>query len=49
MLVSSTNKIGVALSVIAFGKSLIYKRYNNGPNVDPCGTAYPFLVQFEIL
>jgi hypothetical protein len=28
MLVSSANNMGVALSIIAFGKSLIYKRNN---------------------
>ena len=38
ILVSSANSTGVALRVIAFGKSLIYKRNKRGPKTDPCGT-----------
>jgi len=38
MLVSSANNIGKDLSFIALGKSLTYKRNNNGPKIDPCRT-----------
>jgi len=38
MLVSSANNIGIDLSLIALGKSLIEKRNNYGPKIDPCRT-----------
>ena len=47
MLVSLANNMGVALSVIAFGKSLIYRRNKRGPKTEPCGTPCFTLVQFE--
>jgi hypothetical protein len=40
MLVSSANNVGLDISDIVFGKSLIYKRKNNGPRTEPCGTPY---------
>jgi len=38
MLVSPVNKIGLDTSDIIFGSSLIYKRKNNGPRIEPHGT-----------
>jgi hypothetical protein len=35
MLVSSANKIEVTLPAVALGKSLIYKKNNNGPKISP--------------
>jgi hypothetical protein len=40
MLVSSANNVGLDISDIGFGKSLIYKRKNKGPRTEPCGTPY---------
>jgi hypothetical protein len=40
MLVSSANNVGLDISDIVFGKSLIYKRKNNRPRTEPCGTPY---------
>jgi hypothetical protein len=40
ILVSSANSIGLDISDIVFGKSLIYKIKNNGPRIEPCGTPY---------
>jgi hypothetical protein len=47
--VLSANKIEVASPAAALGKSLIYKRNNNGPKIEPCGTPYFILVHFEIV
>jgi hypothetical protein len=49
MLVSSANKTEVALPAVALGKLAIYKRNNNGPKIEPCGTPYFILVHFEIV
>jgi hypothetical protein len=38
MLVSSANKIGLDISDTTFGSSSVYKRKNNGPCIEPCGT-----------
>jgi hypothetical protein len=35
MLVSSAYNTGLDISEITLGRSLIYKRKNNGPNVEP--------------
>jgi len=35
MLVSSVNKIGLETSDMIFGRSLMYKRKNNGPRNEP--------------
>jgi hypothetical protein len=47
ILVLLANKIGRALFYMAFGKSLMYTRNNNGPRIEPCGTPYFVLVHFE--
>jgi len=39
MLVSPLNKIGLDKSDIIFGRSLMYKRKNNGPRIEPHGTS----------
>jgi len=38
MFVSSANRVGVQIWFIEPGRSLIYKRKNNGPSIDPWGT-----------
>ena len=40
MLVSSASKIGLDISNIIFGRTLMYKRKNNGSSTEPCGTPY---------
>ena len=47
MLVSLANNMGVALCIISYGKSLIYKRNKRGPKTEPCGTPCVTLVHFE--
>jgi hypothetical protein len=38
MLVSSANNIGILLSFIVLGKSLMYIGNNSGPKTEPWGT-----------
>jgi len=38
MLVSSANMVHLDISFIMAGKSLMYRRKNNGPRIDCCGT-----------
>jgi hypothetical protein len=38
MLVSPANKIGLNISDINFGRSIIYSRKNNSPSIEPYGT-----------
>jgi len=38
MLVLSANKVGLDMSFIMPGKSLMWNRKNNGPRIEPCGT-----------
>jgi hypothetical protein len=40
ILVSSANNVRLDISDIVFGKLLIYKRKNNRPRIEPCGTPY---------
>jgi hypothetical protein len=35
-LVSSAKRIDKAVSVVAWGRSLIYSKYNRGPKTEPC-------------
>jgi hypothetical protein len=37
-LISSANNTGIGELVTVLGKSFMYKRNNNGPHTDPCGT-----------
>jgi len=46
-LVSSANKIGIALWSMALGKSLMYTRNNSGPKIEPSGTPCFILVYSE--
>ena len=38
LLVSSANQIGLDILDIIFGRLLLYKSKNNGPNTEPCRT-----------
>ena len=49
ILVSSTKIIGAEVLFIMLGKSFIYKRKSGGTRIEPCGTPYLTLVQFETL
>jgi hypothetical protein len=37
-LVSSAKRIAIAVSAVAWGRSLIYNKNNRGPKTEPCGT-----------
>jgi hypothetical protein len=37
-LVSSAKSIDIAVSAVAWGRSLIYNKNNRGPNTERCGT-----------
>jgi hypothetical protein len=37
-LVSSMKRIDIAVSAVAWGRSLIYNKNNRGPKTEPCGT-----------
>jgi len=47
--VSSENNIGILLSFMVLGKSLIYIRNNNGPKTEPWGTPSVIFFHVEIL
>jgi hypothetical protein len=40
ILVSPANNVGLDISDIVLGKSLMNKRKNNGPRIEPCGNPY---------
>ena len=49
ILASSAKIIGSEVLFIIVGKSFIYKRKSRGPKIEPCGTPFLTLAQFETL
>jgi len=47
MLVSSTNKTGIAFLLMTAGKSFMRKRNSVGPSTEPCGTPCLIIAQFQ--
>ena len=46
ILVSSAKRIGLDVSEMDFGRSLIYYKKSKGPSMEPCGT--PSLTAFYV-